>query len=83
MAPAIRAVMADSVELKADGAHSLPVHLAKAQILNDQSLAVGNVDLIGLPYGQSVEKYVAAKAGDVAVLLLIPFIVPETLGYKQ
>lgn len=75
-------IPADTVEFKADGTHALAVHFAQAEVFDDQGLAVGDVDLVGLAHRQTVEEHMAAQPHDVAVLLLVLDIILHYLGIQ-
>ena len=71
---------AHTVQLELDVDGAVVVTVAQTQILDDQRLAVLDVDLVRLAQRHAVEEHMAAHAGDVAVLLAVAAEILIDLG---
>ena len=63
--------LAHTVQLKLNIDGAVAVVVAQAQILDDEGLAVLDINLVGLTQSHAVEEHMAAHTGDVAVLLAV------------
>ena len=69
-----------AVKFEYDCAHSFGIHVSRAQILDDESLSVLDVDTVRLSDGHSFEEYMASKPYKVSVLLSLLY---EVLKYLR
>ena len=75
-----RHLTAHSVQLELDIDGAVIVVVTQPQILDDQCLAVLDVDLVGLAQRHAVEEHMAAHTGDIAVLFAVAAEVLIYLG---
>ena len=70
-------IAADAVELEGDSAHTVFIHFAGSKVLDDQGLAVRDIDAVGLADGETVEEDVAAQAHEQTIVLsvLVPVLI--------